>query len=304
MKPLLTIFTPTYNRELLLPRLYESLRAQTSKNFLWMIIDDGSTDGTEALVTKWIAQEEDFRIQYYKKENGGLQSGYVEAIRHLETELAMCIDSDDMATSNAVELVEQAWERCRNKEAVAGLFGLDCFADGAILGGRFPESCDTIDLVHTAVGKIVRKPADRALVIRSDLYREAKPAKRYPGERTMNATYLHLQIGEKYPFVILNEPLICVEYQNDGLSATKKKHYISAPNTYADWRLYMLRLPGGSFRFYFRNAVHYVSSCIFAKRKLLTADCRRKGTVVLAIPFGILLNWYLRLDQKKRAKQG
>ena len=297
MLPLLTIFTPTFNREQLLGQLYASLKAQTSFNFLWMIIDDGSTDNTEATVAEWIRECQDFRIEYYKKENGGLQSGYVEAIQHLQTELAMCIDSDDRAMPNTVELVEKAWAACDHK-AYAGLFGLDCFEDGTILGGRFDDGRKAVDLIPLAVEKEKRVPPDRALVIRSELYRQAKPAKRYPGERTMNATYLHLQIAGKYPFVILNEPLIMVEYQADGLTKTKRKHYVSAPNTFADWRLYMFTLKGGSLSFYFRNAIHYVSSCIFAKRKVFCKECRHKGLVFLALPFGVALNQYLKRKNK------
>ena len=264
MSKLLTIFTPTYNRADLLARLYQSLRAQSSFNFLWMVIDDGSTDQTEEVVAQWARECTEFEIQYYKKENGGLQSGYVEAIKHLTTELAMCIDSDDYATPNAVELVEAAWSKC------------------------------DINLIDLQIGKQVRAESDRALVVRSDLYKAAKPARRYPGERTMNATYLHLQISENYDFFILNAPLIVVNYQTDGLTKGKRKHFKTAPNTYADWRLYMLTLKGAPFRFYLRHAIHYVSSCIFAKRTVFVKECQHKGIVFLALPFGVALNLYLR----------
>ena len=294
MKKLLTVFTPTYNRADLLKTLFDSLNNQTSFNFIWMIIDDGSTDNTEEVVKTWQNECTAFDIEYYKKENGGLQSGYVEAIEHLETELAMCIDSDDYAMPNTVELVETAWAKCNHKE-YAGLFGLDCYDSGKILGGLFPEEQKKVNLIDLCIGKQVREESDRALVIRSDLYRAAKPAKRYPGERTINATYLHLQISEKYDFYILNSPLICVRYQEDGLTGSKKSHYKSAPNTFADWRLYMLSLKGASIKFYFRHAIHYVSSCLFAKRKIFIEDCEHKGLVFLAIPFGIVLNVYLRI---------
>lgn len=293
MKELLTIFTPTFNRANLLPNLYRSLSNQTSNNFIWMVIDDGSTDNTEEVVNEWINKCSDFKIEYYKKENGGLQSGYVEAIKHLSTELAMCIDSDDCAMPNTVELVERAWKKC-DHDKYAGLFGLDCYSDGTILGGFFSKNQETVDLISLAVGREKRTPPDRALVIRSELYRKAKPAKRYPGERTMNATYLHLQIAENYLFVVLNEPLIQVEYQEDGLSGTKKKHYLSAPNTYADWRLYLLSLAGAPISFYIRNAIHYVSSCIFAKRKIFVKECCHKWIVFFALPFGLALFLYLK----------
>ena len=52
---LLTIFTPTYNREHTLPRLYESLKRQTNMNFEWLVINDGSTDDTVSLLKQWQA---------------------------------------------------------------------------------------------------------------------------------------------------------------------------------------------------------------------------------------------------------
>ena len=72
----LTIFTPSYNRAHTLPRLYESLKRQTSNDFSWMVIDDGSTDNTEDIVSDWKNQDNNFDIIYIKKENGGLHTGY------------------------------------------------------------------------------------------------------------------------------------------------------------------------------------------------------------------------------------
>ena len=67
----ITVFTPAYNRAVLLERCYESLKRQTDKRFIWMIIDDGSTDNTREVVAEWISQTTAFDIQYYYKENGG-----------------------------------------------------------------------------------------------------------------------------------------------------------------------------------------------------------------------------------------
>ena len=68
--PLLTIFTPTFNRANLLVRGYEALKRQSSKDFIWLIIDDGSTDDTRDVVKEWCTQEVDFQIRYIYKENG------------------------------------------------------------------------------------------------------------------------------------------------------------------------------------------------------------------------------------------
>ena len=71
MDKLVTFFTPTYNRAHILHRCYESLCGQTSYNFKWLVVDDGSKDGTEKIIQKWISQEHRFPIEYHYKENGG-----------------------------------------------------------------------------------------------------------------------------------------------------------------------------------------------------------------------------------------
>ena len=98
----LTIFTPAYNRATLLERCYRSLQRQTNKDFIWFVIDDGSTDNTREVVSKWISENNDFEIHYYYKENGGLHTAYNEEIDQLEKELEVCLDYDYFITSNAV----------------------------------------------------------------------------------------------------------------------------------------------------------------------------------------------------------
>lgn len=68
----LTIFTPTYNRSYILPVLYKSLLDQTTNDFVWLIVDDGSTDDTEQLVNIWLEQHSScFEIFYYKQSSKG-----------------------------------------------------------------------------------------------------------------------------------------------------------------------------------------------------------------------------------------
>lgn len=297
MRQLLTIFTPTYNRKHLLPRLYDSLKRQSSKNFIWMIIDDGSTDNTECMVREWIEDCKDFSIVYYKKTNGGLQTGYVEAIKHLETELAMCIDSDDRALPNTVELVEQKWNECK-KNDLAGIYGYDCYESGEIIGEPFELSIKQVDLVALDTGRMKRKVYDRALVVRTDLYKKTVPSKVYENERTLNATTLHLQIARNYKFAMLHEPLILVEYQSDGMTTGMVKQYFTSKYTCLDYRVFMLNLPGGTVKFYFRHAIHYVNSCFITKSWIFNKNCPHKMIVFMALPFGIILHLYLRTKVK------
>ena len=67
----ITVLTATYNRAHLLGDLYDSLCRQTSKDFIWIIIDDGSSDGTKQLCGKWLHGNNGFKIEYcYIREFG------------------------------------------------------------------------------------------------------------------------------------------------------------------------------------------------------------------------------------------
>ena len=96
----ITVFTPTYNRAYCIYKCYESMKRQTNKDFEWLIVDDGSSDGTDELVKSWMNEETGFNIKYIYKENGGMHTAYNVAYDNITTELAMNIDSDDYLTDN------------------------------------------------------------------------------------------------------------------------------------------------------------------------------------------------------------
>ena len=68
MPKTLTIFTPAYNRAHTIPRLYESLCNQTSPDFEWLIVDDGSSDATKTLIESYL-QEDKIAMRYIYQEN-------------------------------------------------------------------------------------------------------------------------------------------------------------------------------------------------------------------------------------------
>jgi len=86
----ITIFTPTYNRRNLLGRLYESLKTQTNKNFVWLIVDDGSSDNTEEIINKY-KKEKVVDIQYFYKENGGKHTALDFAHAHCKQSILLAL---------------------------------------------------------------------------------------------------------------------------------------------------------------------------------------------------------------------
>jgi len=119
MKTFLTIFTPTYNRAYILPKLYGSLKTQTNKNFVWHIVDDGSSDETKMLVQKF-QNENQIEIQYFFQENKGKHFAVNQGLKRTETEFFCVIDSDDYLAENAVEEMELLSYKIKKNDQIAG----------------------------------------------------------------------------------------------------------------------------------------------------------------------------------------
>lgn len=291
MKPMLTIFTPTYNRADLLPRGYRALCNQSCKDFIWMIIDDGSTDNTEEVVSEMQKVDNGFEIRYIYKENGGLHTGYNTAIKNADTELCMCIDSDDWIAEDAVEKIIQTWKKVRRKDC-AGICGLDADISGKptcyIDTNKKYINLNTYDVSHKWAG-------DRKLVIRTDLYKKVAPMPTYEGEKNFNPQYMHIKIAEKYLFYILNEVLCFVDYQDTGMSAGIFKQFLNSPNSFAEYRRLQMTIRPNKFCYIAKNAIHYDSSCILAgkPKDIILKSPNRILTICLA-PVGWALSLYIR----------
>lgn len=258
----LTVFTPTYNRAHTLPRLYQSLCAQTSNDFEWLIIDDGSIDGTKGLVAQW--QEENIiPVHYIYKENGGLYTGYNAAYLTIVTELNVCIDSDDAMPADAVEKIIRIWKE-RGSDRYAGITGLDYDMETKEpIGGRFPVGMTECFFPELYANNIHR--GDSKQVMRTDLMREVAPQEGFPGEKNFNPVYMLLQVTDKYPVLLSNECFCFVEYQNDdSMSRHIWRQYFDSPRSFAKLRRLEMTLKHTTPFNRIRCALHYAMEAIIA----------------------------------------
>lgn len=283
----LTVFTPTYNRAHTIGRTYESLVNQTCKDFEWLVVDDGSTDNTRELVKGWI-KENKIPIRYIYKENGGLATGYITAFANIDSELNVCIDSDDFMPENAVELIVNTWNKYgKGRDDIAGVRGLDFYMNGGPIGGYYSDLSEMPywELAKTHTG-------DTKLAIRTDLLKALPEMKIYPGEKNANPSYYFWQIPQKY--IMLNENLCWVDYQPNGMAAGIFRQYRNSPNSFALYRRLLMNHPAVPVKRRFIEAIHYVSSCIFAKQwKMISTSTNKLLTLAAIIP-GCLLNAYVR----------
>lgn len=297
MKEIITVFTPTFNRKRCLKRCFDSLARQTDKRFLWIIIDDGSTDGTGEEVKEWQKEDNGFLIEYHYKENGGLHTGYNEAIKYANTELMICIDSDDYMPDDAIERILDYWGKNGGTE-FAGIAGLDIFENGMNVGDLLPD-VNHINLIDLLVNRYHIHTGDIKLVVRTDLYKSVAPMPTLSGEKNFNPHYMHLQISKKYDFLVLNEPLCVIEYQQDGMTNNIFKQYCNSPNSFAETRRLYLSFESISVKFRIKTIIHYVSSCILSKQSpFLKNDCLNNFCIVTFFPIGWVLSIYLRIKGK------
>jgi glycosyltransferase involved in cell wall biosynthesis len=288
----LTVFTPTYNRAHTLGRVYQSLCAQTCRDFEWLVVDDGSTDGTGSLVQSWM-DEGIIPISYIYKENGGLYTGYNTAYAAITTELNVCIDSDDAMPPDAVETIVRIWKE-RGSERYAGITGLDCDMDTLEpIGGRFPEGM-TECFFPELYGKRIHR-GDSKQVMRTDLMKEVAPQEGFPGEKNFNPVYMLLQVTDRYPVLLTNECFCLVQYQTgDSMSQNIYRQYFDSPRSFAKMRRLEMTLKHTTTADRYRSAIHYVAERLLAKEDVLLKNSPGKGIILLAAVPGYCLYLLIR----------
>ena len=285
----ITVFTPAYNRAHTLKRTYESLVKQDCKDFKWLIVDDGSSDNTKELVLEWQKKDNGFNIQYIYKKNGGMHTAHNVAYENIDTELNVCIDSDDMLAENAISKILGKWDQVKDK-GYAGIIGLDADFSGNIIGTGFPSGMEETTLVgYYANGG----SGDKKLVYRTDVINEYPPYPVFEGEKYVALGYKYRLIDQKYKLAVLNDVFCNVEYQLDGSSNSMLKQYIRNPKGFAFWRKVCMQYPESEKRV-FKDCIHYVSSSLISKNSHFIKESPRKAKTILAIPFGVLLTIYIK----------
>ena len=292
----LTVFTPAYNRAYTLPRTYESLCRQDCKDFVWLIIDDGSKDETAELVRGWQKKENGFEIQYIYKENGGMHTAHNVAYENICTELNVCIDSDDKMAPGAVRKIRDAWEKVRDK-GYAGMIALDADFFGNVIGKGFPEG-----MVDTTLGGyyVAGGAGDKKLIYRTDIINSVPPYPVFEGEKYVGLVYKYTLIDQQYRLYVLNEIICEVEYQADGSTGTMWKQYLKNPNGFAFLRKVAMQYPTSKKRL-IRDCIHYCSSSQIAKNKHYIQESPRKLLTVFCTPLGCVLTGIIRKKAKEKA---
>ena len=280
----LTIITPTYNRAHTISRCYESLLQQSSTEFEWIVVDDGSTDETQELLSTFNTDR--FPVIKLHKANGGKHTALNAAHPHIHGEYVLILDSDDYLVKTAVEEVLKAWERFDNDESV----GIVTFLKGISEDQPVCTVADydtPVDIMRYRRQK--HYGSDCCEVIRTELFRKY-PFPVFEGEKFLSECALWNRVSFTHQCVYINHVIYICEYREDGL--TKAGRSLRIRNPHGGLFTSEIRTDRRNFALQrIKYALLYDCYGFFAKvsPKIMIRNCRSSGLVTLFLPAAFLL---------------
>lgn len=215
---MITILTPTYNREYTLQRLFDSLISQEDMNFEWVIIDDGSTDNTKKLIDSF-DKKKSITIRYFYQSNSGKPSAINLGVEKSSTDYIFIVDSDDIITYDCVSTLSNEIEKHTNQK---NRFSGVCFRkgnlDGSVLGKNIQHTNLNYTLNHSTDLKN-KFNVDLAYCFKKS-YFEKNIFPKFKNEKFVPELYIWNKITDlDLVYTYMNKVIYLCEYMPDGLSA-------------------------------------------------------------------------------------
>lgn len=231
----ITVFTPTYNRAYIIKNVYDSLLKQNYNNFEWLVIDDGSSDNTEELISSFM-KENKIDIVYIKKENGGQHTALNLAIEKARGRLIMIVDSDDYLTDNALKRVAYWESTIHGKDDFAGVAGLKVNEAGEVIGDKW-----TIDNRFVDATNFQRKKCnlrgDKAEAYYTSVLKKYGPIPIFEGENDVEKAVLWNRIAnDELKIRWFDEGIYICEYLKDGMSMNIEKNHLKNFQGFTCWK--------------------------------------------------------------------
>ncbi len=286
--PRFTVFTPAFNPGPLIQRTYESLRAQTFREFEWLVVDDGSTDNTRQSIQTWQTAAP-FEIRYYFQPHQGKHRAHNLAVREAAGELFTVLDADDTIVPLALERLLFHWESIPpcERSRYSGIGCLCANSESRTIGRPFPG--EVVDCRHYDIDARFGAIGEKWGFHRTPVLREF-PFPEIPGERFCPEGLVWNRIAARYLVRHVNESLRIYHTNGTGLSA--------------NWATLVMRSPHGVRLFYrdylglpvplwwkTKRAVNYVRVSLHARvpvRKILS-DSPVAILAAIAAPAGAAL---------------
>lgn len=222
-KPLVSVVTPVYNRAKLLKLCWESLAAQTDKNFEWIVVDDGSTDGSAETIKK--LPDTGFPVILVEKENGGKHTALNASHPYVSGQYVLILDSDDRLVETAIEQIREGWEKFCQREEI----GIVTFLKGRTVDDPSCKAEDEgipVDIMRYQ--RTCFHSSDCCEVIRSELFLKY-PFPVFEGERFVSEGPLWNRVSFTHKCVYINRVIYLAEYLEGGLTRSGRALRIRNP---------------------------------------------------------------------------
>ena len=259
----ISILTPTYNRAKFLPNLYESLVENKKYNidFEWLIMDDGSTDNTKAVVDGFITENK-IDLKYYYQENQGKMSAINKLVEYVTGDYIIDCDSDDYFAKNAFDIIKANIDKLeQNKELYALLF-LKCDETGEISGQTFKQENYKTTMFDLYFKDDVQ--GEKIILFKSQVRKQFKH-KLEEGEKFVTEARMYHEMDKQYKVLCINEPIVIGAYQNDGYTKNINKVFVENPKGYFKYFEEILKMDTTNILFEKRMYIikHYILfSCL------------------------------------------
>ena len=275
---IVTVLTPTFNRESSLNNLYQSLQKQTIKDFEWLLVDDGSTDDTKYVASE-MQKKTTFPMQYIYKENGGKHTALNVGVRQITSELTFIVDSDDTLVPDAIETIIQYHKEYRERKDLCGYSFLRRFPDGKINGKPFEPDEKVGTYIECRINADDTK-ADKAEVFYTKCLKEY-PFPEYRNEKFLGEDIVWIRMALKYQMVHINRAIYVGNYLEDGLTKNRRKNNICSPYGCMERAKEFMR-PELKLKYRLKGAVQYLVYGKFAREKQLIVKAPYKWLTVCA----------------------
>lgn len=278
---MLTIFTPTYNRKNLLFNLYQSLCKQRNRNFVWMIVDDGSTDETEKDVSDW-QNENVLQILYFFKENGGKHTAHNYAVEKCNTEFFICVDSDDRLSEDAVNIIYECCDRVKNLVNIAGVIFPSWDGKKEIKYPKISRFCSIRNLYDKLGYRGETALVFKTAVLKKYLF----PV--FENEKFQLESVIYDAISKEYKMLLDHRLFYEILYQQDGYTNNILELLKANPKGLSFDIHQRINLTDGFWN-KLRQYARYVMWCMLLKFENPFKDGENKCLVILSLPWALAL---------------
>lgn len=259
---MITVLTATYNRAYTLPRLYESLERQGSKSFEWVVVDDGSVDGTLSLLEEY-QEKSTFPIKVVQQENAGKHIAINTGVSAARGDWIFIVDSDDLLAHDAIESVFSDLYNCGSDNTLGYCYRKADLA-GVLIGNKIPDGVpEPAKMTPTQAGNLYM--GDLAYIFRrSALLKHSFP--KFKGEIFVPELFIWNKISDDGSILFFHHKIIYLcEYLADGYSANFYKNLRRNPKGFGCFYKDQIFRESGLVR-KVKNLVRYVQCCVFRFR--------------------------------------